>query len=106
MNTTSKVFAVLATVVVVGGGALYLSTSSAPGPVADTSETFAPQAAPSPSSSASLALAAIDEVTASIQSDLNAQSSAIGALDTSADQTVSVVDTANSSKQPYDESSI
>ncbi len=56
--------------------------------------------------SAALVQAAIDDVFASTDSDLAAQSSAMSDFDASTNQTVTSVDTVNSSKQPYDENSI
>jgi hypothetical protein len=126
MNTTSKVLAGLVAVVVVVGGGLYVANSSHSAMVADNTGTVPsgssqtgdqgmnpaqPSATPSYSAPAPVqgsdAVAdAINDVNASIETDVNNQNSAISALDQSTNADVSAADAGSSSDQPYNENSI
>ena len=125
MNSTSKVLAGLVAVVVVVGGGLYWSSSSnSSNTVADTygtpsqdQGTMQNQSAPTAPSNAALTVSASDvsspavatalnDVSASLQSDQSAQTSAISALDQSTNADVSAADTGSSNSQPYNENSI
>lgn len=122
MNTASKTFVAVAALVVAGAG-IYFYTKSTPSDIIaekydDTASTSRDVTSPnstddnasknSPSSKAtqSPATVAIDDIEVALQSDVDAQLSSMNALDESSNSVVSSVDTANSSKQPYDENSI
>lgn len=119
MNTASKVLMAFVAVVVVAGAGVYMSKSSRTAtPVDNNTGAVLPQqpsgtetpstsgSAQSGSASQTASVALADAVAASLQSGLDAQTSGISSLDQSANQSVTTVDTANSSKQPYDENAI
>lgn len=117
MNTASKVLMAFVAVVVVAGAGVYMSKSSRTGTPVDNNGAVLPQSgdtqtqgttgsAQPGNTSPSTSLAVADAVIASLQSGLDAQTSGVGSLDQSASQSVTSVDTANSSKQPYDEKAI
>lgn len=107
MNTATKVGVLLAAVLVVGGGIYTLSGSSAPEMAQGTGiEVQAMAANETQPTGLVAATASVEDLAAALDAELASQSSAVQALDTSVQLTVSDVNSITNTTTLYDETSI